>query len=77
MPKQFRTQELDKPTTSFFKKDLLILIVGSVTFSLMNDSTNAALTSIIQAAPLLKKIRIHLAYDGRSCCCLCGLSCSV
>ena len=37
----------------------LYLIVGNVTFALMSDSTNAALTSIIQAAPLLKKIRVH------------------
>nr|WP_306792691.1 ABC transporter permease [Collinsella urealyticum] len=37
----------------------LYLIVGNVTFTLMADSTNAALTSIIQAAPLLKKIKVH------------------
>ena len=37
----------------------LYLIVGNVTFSLMSDSTNAALTSIINAAPLLKKVKVN------------------
>lgn len=36
----------------------LYLIVGNVTFTLMSDATNAALTSIIFAAPLLKKIKV-------------------
>lgn len=36
----------------------LYLIVGNVTFSLMSDSTNAALWSIIDAAPLLKKVKV-------------------
>lgn len=36
----------------------LYLIVGNVTFSLMSDSTNAALWSIIEAAPLLKKVKV-------------------
>ena len=39
----------------------LYLIVGNVTFSLMSDSTNAALTSIINAAPLLKKVKVNRA----------------
>lgn len=36
----------------------LYLIVGNVTFTLMSDSTNAALRSIIDAAPLLKKVKV-------------------
>lgn len=36
----------------------LYLIVGNVTFSLMSDSTSQALTSIISAAPLLKKVKV-------------------
>ena len=36
----------------------LYLIVGNITFSLMNESTTAGLNSIIGAAPLLKKVRI-------------------
>ncbi len=36
----------------------LYLIVGNITFSLMSDSTNAALWSIIDAAPLLKKVKV-------------------
>lgn len=36
----------------------LYLIVGNVTFTLMSDSTNAALLSFIDAAPLLKKIKV-------------------
>ena len=36
----------------------LFLIVGNVTFSLMSDSTNAALASIINAAPLLEKVKV-------------------
>lgn len=35
------------------------LIVGNVTFSLMSESTSAALTSIIGAAPLLKKVKVN------------------
>ena len=37
----------------------LYLILGTTLFQLMNDSTRAALTSITQAAPLIKKIRIE------------------
>lgn len=36
----------------------LFLIVGNVTFSLMSDSTNAALASIINATPLLEKVKV-------------------
>lgn len=36
----------------------LYLIVGNVTFSLMNESTSAGLRSIIDAAPLLKKVKV-------------------
>lgn len=36
----------------------LYLILGNITFALMNDSTTAALTSIIYAAPLLKKVKV-------------------
>ena len=36
----------------------LYLILGNVTFSLMSDATNGALTSIIFAAPLLKKVKV-------------------
>ena len=37
----------------------LYLIVGNITFSVMSESTNQALTSIIGAAPLLKKVKVH------------------
>ena len=37
----------------------LYLIIGNITFSLMSDSTSAALTSIIDAAPLLKKVKVN------------------
>lgn len=37
----------------------LYLILGTTLFQLMNDSTRAALMSITQAAPLIKKIRIE------------------
>ena len=37
----------------------LYLILGNITFAFMSDSTNAAMTSILDAAPLLKKVRIH------------------
>lgn len=37
----------------------LYLIVGNVTFSVMSESTNQALMSIIGAAPLLKKVKVH------------------
>ena len=37
----------------------LYLIVGNVTFSLMSDSTTHALHSIIIAASLLKKVKVH------------------
>ena len=36
----------------------LDLLVGNITFSLMNESTSAGLRSIIDAAPLLKKVRV-------------------
>lgn len=36
----------------------MYLILGTVLFSLMSDSTNSAMTSIIDSAPLIKKIRI-------------------
>lgn len=36
----------------------LYLIVGNITFTLMNEATSTGLRSIIDAAPLLKKIRI-------------------
>lgn len=37
----------------------LYLIIGNITFALMSDSTSAALTSIIDAAPLLKKVKVN------------------
>ena len=37
----------------------LYLIVGNVTFSVMSDSTNQALMSIIWASSLLKKVKVH------------------
>ena len=36
----------------------LYLIVGNITFSLMNEATTGGLNSIIGAAPLLKKVKI-------------------
>ena len=35
----------------------LYLIVGNVTFGLMNEATSTGLRSIIDAAPLLKKVK--------------------
>lgn len=35
------------------------LILGQTLFSMMTDSTSAAMTSIIDAAPLIKKVRIE------------------
>lgn len=37
----------------------LYLILGNILFSMMANSTSAAMTSIIEAAPLLKKIRVE------------------
>ena len=37
----------------------LYLIVGTVTFSVMSESTNQALMSIIWASSLLKKVKVH------------------
>ena len=37
----------------------LYLIVGNVTFSVMSDSTNQALWSILNSASLLKKVKVH------------------
>ncbi len=37
----------------------LYLILGTILFNLMANSTNAAMTSIIDAAPLIQKIRIE------------------
>lgn len=36
----------------------LYLIVGNITFSLMSEATNGGLGSIINAAPLLKKVKV-------------------
>lgn len=36
----------------------LYLIVGNITFALMNEATSTGLRSIIDAAPLLKKVRV-------------------
>ena len=36
----------------------LYLILGNITFALMSDSTSNALTSIIQASSLLKKVKV-------------------
>lgn len=36
----------------------LYLIVGNITFSLMNEATTGGLNSIIWAAPLLKKVKV-------------------
>ena len=37
----------------------LYLIIGNTAFQLMNDSTNSGMRSIIDAAPLLKKVKIN------------------
>lgn len=37
----------------------LYLILGQILFSLMSDSTSAAMGSILEAAPLIKKIRVE------------------
>ena len=37
----------------------LYLIIGNTAFTMMSDATNAGLRSIIDAAPLLKKVRIN------------------
>lgn len=37
----------------------LYLILGQVLFSLMTDATTSAMTSIIDASPLLKKVRVE------------------
>lgn len=37
----------------------LYLILGNITFGLMNDATSSSLTSIIGSASLLKKVKIH------------------
>ena len=36
----------------------LYLIVGNITFTLMNEATSTGLRSIIEAAPLLKKVKV-------------------
>ena len=36
----------------------LYLIVGNITFQLMNEATSTGLRSIIEAAPLLKKVKV-------------------
>ena len=36
----------------------LYLILGNITYSLMSDSTSKAVTSILEAAPLLKKVKL-------------------
>jgi ABC-2 type transport system permease protein len=36
----------------------LYLIIGNTAFTMMSDSTNAGMSSIISAAPLLKKVKI-------------------
>ena len=37
----------------------LYLIIGNVTFALMSESTSTALSSIIDASSLLKKVKVH------------------
>ena len=37
----------------------LYLIVGNITFAVMSDSTSQALSSIIYASSLLKKVKVH------------------
>ncbi len=37
----------------------LYLILGNITFAFMSESTTAAMSSIIDAAPLLKKVKVH------------------
>ena len=37
----------------------LYLIVGNITFSVMSESTNQALMSVIWASSLLKKVKVH------------------
>lgn len=48
--------------STFFRFDIenfpLYLILGNTVFALMSDSTNGAMRSIIDSAPLIKKIRI-------------------
>lgn len=48
--------------STFFRFELenypFYLILGNTLFALMSDSTNSAMTSIIDSAPLIKKIRI-------------------
>ena len=39
----------------------LYLILGNIIFSLMNDATNNAMMSIIQASSLLKKVKVNRA----------------
>ena len=39
----------------------LYLILGNITFGLMNDATSSSLTSIIGSSSLLKKIKVHRA----------------
>lgn len=39
----------------------LYLIVGNITWSVFSDSTNAGVVSIIEAAPLLKKVKVNKA----------------
>ena len=39
----------------------LYLILGSVLFTLMSDATSGAMSSIIDAAPLIKKVRVEKA----------------
>lgn len=39
----------------------LYLILGNITFGLMNDATSSSLTSIIGSSSLLKKVKIHRA----------------
>lgn len=39
----------------------LYLILGTVLFTLMSDATNGAMSSIIDAAPLIKKVRVKKA----------------
>lgn len=49
--------------STFFKFDIenypLYLILGNTLFAFMADSTSTAMTSIIDSAPLIKKIRIE------------------
>ena len=47
----------------------MYLILGNVLFALMSDSTSTAMTSILESAPLIKKIKISkMIFPIEKCC---------